>query len=371
MLNIIGLILRIIGIVLGSLAGLLLLFVLLALFVPLRYRGFFCRKPEEQQIDIRAGWLFRLLSIRLYWQQEKPRITVRIAGFFLFDSTRPKRKRKKLKADTIPEESKLEQSENGQNPELLEEPEEPKLLEDIAENPEAIKKEQESTVQESKKVSEEAVLEEQKEQDQNKEKLLEDSDVSQIEPALEQTESNSSSEKHIWKRIFLWFRHKIEQIKKLFQLILSIFHRIVDFFIHFRQSLFTLADKLRMLRSKAGVLQLFLTDTGNRNGFSAIIQMLRIAGKHILPYRLTGKVLFGTGDAYSTAQILVYAGMFYGIYGKNFNLEADFEERRLEVEIKLKGRIRLIQLLLYVFRLWKTAEFRKLLKNVKQLKEEL
>ncbi len=345
MLTIIGQILRIIGIGLAGLAGILLLFVLLVLFVPLRYRGTLSKKTEGQQVDIRIGWLFRLLSARVYWTGEKPKITLRIAGITLFDSTKPK-KQKKLK-DT--KELYIEKKEDIQQiqPEITEM------------NTEKQEPEKQDPISESMSLEENNI----------KEDNIEEDNVEELE--ISEMKSQGWKVWNLLKRLKDWICSKVIWIKNQIRFILSLIWSGIDFLMNLKKRLKESIGKVGKLRTKAGLIQTFFRESNNRTGIKAVLVILKMVGKHVLPTKLSGSVVFGTGDAYSTAQILVYTAMFYGLYASNFDLQADFEQKRLEVEIKLKGRIRPFKLLLYLFKLWRTAEFKQLLRNIKKLKEEL
>lgn len=358
MLTIIGQILRIIGIGLASIAGILLLFLLLALFVPFRYRGVLFKKPEGQQADIRVGWLFRFLSARIYWTKEKPKITLRIAGIPLFDSTKPKKQKK------------VKQIAKKTEPEQLPEP-----ISSQNQDQDEPSKAEERFVREKETEQREEAL--QKTQAETKDsydtepKPKEEKDFYDTEPKPRKDCETTCETPKGFKKLLQGICSLITWIKNQIQFILSLIQSVIDFFVNMKERLKAVGEKIRNLRTKTGLIRTFFTDDTNRTGIAAVLRMITMVGKHIFPLQISGTVIFGTGDAYSTTQALVYAGMFYGFYGGNFNLEADFEKKRFEVEVNLKGRIRLFQLLIYVFRVWRTAEFRKLLKNIKKLKGEL
>ncbi len=71
---------------------------------------------------------------------------------------------------------------------------------------------------------------------------------------------------------------------------------------------------------------------------SALGKVLR----HILPQDLRGRAVAGTGDPALTGQLI---GLFYAcwpLYGENWDLElsGDFEKKRLQGKVYMKGRIR-------------------------------
>lgn len=82
MLHILGMILKIAGILLGSVLGICLLLLLLVLFVPLRYRvtGAYHGKPD---MDVRLTWLFPFLSVRIRYDGEDSKTDIKILGLSL------------------------------------------------------------------------------------------------------------------------------------------------------------------------------------------------------------------------------------------------------------------------------------------------
>lgn len=76
-------ILKIIGIVLACIAGLILLLVFLILLVPLRYRFWGEGMNADIQADGSASWLFGLLSASLHYAENTLVYRVRIAGISL------------------------------------------------------------------------------------------------------------------------------------------------------------------------------------------------------------------------------------------------------------------------------------------------
>ena len=81
MLHIILAILKIIGILLAVVLGLLVLGVLLILFVPLRYQLDFERGTGSNLARGRFGWLAHLIMVTAKLEDNKPHVTVRICWF--------------------------------------------------------------------------------------------------------------------------------------------------------------------------------------------------------------------------------------------------------------------------------------------------
>lgn len=101
-LNVLLFLLKCIGILLLVLLGLLLLVTLLVLFVPVRYRGNLEKKEAPEEIfraDGLVSWLNPFLRVRIRYTEKKLHYSVRILGFGLLNSDKPKKEKKQKKKD--------------------------------------------------------------------------------------------------------------------------------------------------------------------------------------------------------------------------------------------------------------------------------
>ena len=60
---------------------------------------------------------------------------------------------------------------------------------------------------------------------------------------------------------------------------------------------------------------------------------------HIRPRKIKGHIKIGTGDPYRTGQLLAVAGIFFPVYGEHITIEPYFEQKILEGNMSVKGRI--------------------------------
>jgi len=115
MIQIILLLLKIIGITLLVLLGLILLVIALVLFVPICYRIRVIWKPDHKEIKGRVTFLFPFVIASVGWL-EKLWYRVRIAGFCIVDSEKPK-KEKRGKENSKKEKPKKEMLAKGKTEE--------------------------------------------------------------------------------------------------------------------------------------------------------------------------------------------------------------------------------------------------------------
>lgn len=97
MLHIILLILKIIGITLLCILGLIILLTLILLFVPIRYKADI-KYNNDFSLKAKSTFLLHLLSISATYPDEKFHLVVKIFGIRIVDNNRPKKERKMNKS---------------------------------------------------------------------------------------------------------------------------------------------------------------------------------------------------------------------------------------------------------------------------------
>ena len=102
-----------------------------------------------------------------------------------------------------------------------------------------------------------------------------------------------------------------------------------------------------------------------RVGFYELGEIIR----HVLPRKLEVFGIVGTGDPASTGQIMAVQGMLYPWHKGNIRLEPDFEEKHIEGEFHLKGRIRLGTLGFCGLRILLNKNVRRLIRILRKKEE--
>lgn len=95
-----------------------------------------------------------------------------------------------------------------------------------------------------------------------------------------------------------------------------------------------------------------------------VLSQLKYLWKKARPSKLQGNVVFGTGDPASTGQILGILGTIYGVLPQGVSIIPDFEEERYEGTIQIKGKLKLIHVLLIVIRLLSDRNFKTIVKEI-------
>ena len=87
--------------------------------------------------------------------------------------------------------------------------------------------------------------------------------------------------------------------------------------------------------------------------------------KHILPRKVKGYVHYGMDEPYKTGQVTGYLSLLPFVYQKGLSMQPDFEQKVLELDVKLEGRIRLGYLLRIILNIniWRTLKAAKKVMN--------
>lgn len=107
----------------------------------------------------------------------------------------------------------------------------------------------------------------------------------------------------------------------------------------------------------------FVADEENKKTFRLIWRQFRAVIRHILPTRVRGTLVFGFEDPAATGNVLAALSILYAWYGDALRITPVFDEKILEVEGSLKGRIRAGTLLMLLVRILLNKNFRVLVRR--------
>ena len=343
------LILKIIGIILAVLLGLALLLVCIVLFVPVRYKANVQKAGEETAGQIKVSWLFHGVTVTLDYQNKKMGTVIRILGINLqwlkglFHKKKKSDAVEKKESHTLfqePLQKECEQEANKENEELTNY----KISAD------------KSITGES--VTDKTVADEQSETAVARETVSENNENEENLP-IGLMHKRIASIKKVFKGIPRTLRKIIEIIRFVFSIpvkLIGTFRKI--------------SSAIKDICGKINDLKTFLRDERTKAALRCIKNRLIRILKHILPKRLNGEVRFGFEDPCTTGQLLAGIYMFYPVYQEHINIYPDFENRVLEGNLKLKGRICLSVLLWHALMLFIDEDFKYVL-NILLHKEEL
>ncbi len=337
MLHIVLLILKIIGIILGALLAVLLIGLCIALFVPVRYQIEAGRTEAEGAPPIEASvkitWLLHLINIRIRYPADVY-LRVRIFLFTIFRLPQERKKErgrkvsgkkkndkeeaagKRNRNDAENEHGRSQEVESGRNAESSQ------SLEDVGKAASVRSEAQKSTAAESIQK-----LESVQEPGHEKQKI----------PFLKK------------------LKKKLVQIRRIFQ---KIWYTLTG-----------ICDKIKTIWENIEYYTDILRSDTFKQAFSLCKDELFSIFSYIRPRKFQADLTVGMDDPAATGKILSYYGMLYPFIGSCVNVIPDFERKRMEGTVFIKGKIRLFNFIKAALRIYFNKDIRKLLKLFK--KEDL
>ncbi|MBU9726642.1 DUF2953 domain-containing protein [Diplocloster modestus] len=330
MLHIILVILKIIGILLACIVGLLLLLALSVLLVPVRYRG---RVEKNGEITAMGHihWFLHVVSGKILYEDGEAAIKVRIFGIPIrleAKEDKPPRKKKTRKKKARKQKDKRQETGTA--------------LPDIQDT-QAKRSDVPGLPFDSGAPGDEHVPH-RIEKESEKLGESEGDNTGQIQEP-------SGNPKRTRKKKRNWFKRLIQTIKNIVPNLKALFRKI-------KYTILEICGKIRNVKENIGYYRKVLKEEETKAALTAGKGELWKILKHIRPQKMKGYLHFGLGDPANTGIALGAISIFYSLYRDNIKILPDFEQAVLEGELYLKGRVRMIVLLLSVFRLYRDKNIR-------------
>ena len=355
------LILKIIGIILSVILGVVFLAVCCALFVPVRYRIEVSREEGEGNPPFIARakitWLFHLVNIHLCYPADVY-VRVRLFLFTLFRIPEKEKRRKKTDGKKRRRGKKAE----GETP-----PQTTQAEEETAREPESSTAGKESLSSGAGSLEETATVQEQTKTQAGTGALEEAAagpenvtatDTSDTEPSPEAAESGQEAS-GFFGRIRQKICRLLDKIKAFWEKLKTAFQNIRYTIRHMCDKIKTASDTIQYYR------EVLLSDEFGRS-FALCREQAGVVLKELKPDRVEVDLVFGTGDPASTGEVLAVCGMLYPVFGPKVRIEGDFERARLEGCVFIKGKIRAFTFLRVAWKLYRNKDIRTLIKLFKK-----
>ncbi len=330
MLHILLMILKIIGILILVILGLLLTVILLVLLVPVQYRlrGSYREKPAG---EVRVTWLLRMLSAQITYDEDLD-AQVKVLGFRIF---RLKDKAAgdepdEMEPDEMEPESEIGWVENGQTG-----------TEDKVSVPD---KSREAAAETSPEPSADRPLDEDKIQtaetasEPSAESLKEDESPEPDKAAAEDEEP--ADDQKVPEDLF-------EKIEYLFS---------------------GVCDKLEAADKTKKRLMKLWEHPDTQHTISLLWRQVKKIIRHVIPQKAGGNVILGFDDPALTGQVMAVCSVLYALYGEQLVITPDFENKIIDGELEMKGRIRAGTLALIAVRVLADRKFWATLKRIKKFR---
>ena len=124
-------------------------------------------------------------------------------------------------------------------------------------------------------------------------------------------------------------------------------------------------EKLKKIKAEFDYYKNLLWDSPRGKGaLELTFAQLWVLLKKIKPSKIEGDVIFGMKDPADTGQALGAIGALYGFLPKKLHITPDFENERYEGKLHVKGKLRLIHVVVIGLKLIVDKNFRYVVKKV-------
>lgn len=327
MLSLLLTLLKIVGILILILLGLLLLTALALIFAPFRYElEAKCTSLKDLEVKGRFSWLLRFISVRGLYRNGEMLVWLKILGIPVFRLPETEESRRKN------EQKQKKRAEKERRTREKEREKEKKALE-IGEPP-----------GEKKTIGERILDTQAKENDPRQEETDSSGQAAQPDRESEfrkedKPQTEKAEEKNRKQKRFS--RKKKKEPKDAG------------------------ADGSGWRDKLEDGLD-FIQDPDNRKMFAFLKEQVFAVIHHILPGRFEIEARIGLEDPAATGTVLALVYMLYPFYGDHIRVVGEFEEVVLEGRLYLRGRIRILTLLIIGFKIYRNKTVRGLLNRRKK-----
>lgn len=330
--------------ILGIILLVLLVIVFSVLFVPVRYRLEGEKSSpgwSEANGKVKVSWLLHLLHLRIQYQEKELDWECYLFGVPLKKAGaavrewKKKRRKKKVQEQKERRKKAVQQKNEPEKRTAAKKKGQEKPLQ-IEEKTRTAAKEQKSTEKQTNPEKSKTAAPEAKK-----------TEIETAERKQQEKEKVSDKLSRFWNRC-----------KKIVGSILEFPGKLKKKLTNIRLTFRGFYDKIKQWRtlwneeSTLAALH-FLTEKGRK--------LIR----HVLPRKIRGSITFGCEDPALTGQILGAVAIAYPLYGKGVAVYPRFEEKILEGQLQMKGRIVVACLLWQAWKIYRNPDVRKTLKKIR------
>ena len=356
MLHILLLILKIIGIIIAVILGLIIVLGLVILFVPIRY-SIDADYHKKAVAHVKVTWLLHLLRGVVSYDEQLD-IYVKALWFYLYNNnysddedlqTKSQKKKKSSKKEKLKESdennhSKEQYQEEHQvsatssDNDINNESDKDNLLEEINTT--------ESDINSDKDISEQ----------------LQESVISD-DKADEPLKENKGKKAIVAKKQ----KGLSSKINSIIDKIKSVFYRIKGLIINIYNTFKGVINKSQSavdkVKQKYNELRKKVTDPENIELVKFLWKQTKAAINIVKPSKYDINIRYGFEDSEITGWLTVRLAIIYGFLGLDMNIIPDFDNSIFEGKVYMKGSFNIFSMLVIAIKLYRNKSFRKLIKR--------
>ena len=351
-------ILKIIGIILLCILGILLLGLICVLFVPVRYRMEADRQEGEGNppvvLRVKVTWLLHLVNILVRFDGALS-LRARLAVIPVFRLPKKEKKRAGSAGEGKPDgrskkgRGKKEASEAGRQEGEAEPEVETAVGEETTSAGDAGSEKQAAERIENRQISEEASA------GNEADRASETAGTENGEQEADGTDTIPSDKPSLFDRL-----------RAFFQMLRGLFEKIKSLFANIQYTIQNFCDKISSISCRLAYYREILEGEPFKRSFALCKKELTAVIKSFKPDKFEVQMIVGLNDPAATGNVLAVCGILYPILGGHMDVAGDFEEKRLEGHVFIKGKIRFFTFLCTAVKLYFNKDIRKLIKLLKK-----
>lgn len=338
MLHILLLILKIIGILLLCILGMLVLGVVCVLFVPVRYRIEVVRNEGDGEppfaATVKITWLLHFVNVLVRFTGN---LTVRARLLFFTVFRLPKREKRggRVKAGKPGRGEDKKKRKREKPPEDTDDG----ISTESSENRlDGYSKKTNRNVEDTRAA---------------------DQTISPDVPEGDEKESARKADEESGgeteKAPSLW-----DKLRAVPEILRGIFAKIKSFFENIQYTIQNICDKIRSISDTIEYYRGVIEGEAFANSFALCKKELRSIAKALKPDRFEAALIVGVDDPATTGEILAVCGMLYPVFGPQVCVSGDFERKRLEGRVFVKGKLRFFTFVRVAVKIYFNKDIRKL-----------
>ena len=125
-----------------------------------------------------------------------------------------------------------------------------------------------------------------------------------------------------------------------------------------------ICDTIKKIKTEVNFYKKLWDRQETKDALNNVFGQLLYLLKKIKPSKIEGDLVFGTGDPATTGQAIGAIAALYGFFPEKLHITPDFEEKKYEGNIHVKGKLRLIHVVIIAVKLIADRNFRYVVKKV-------
>lgn len=172
-------------------------------------------------------------------------------------------------------------------------------------------------------------------------------------------------EKKTEKKIEEKIEKKEEKVRKKYS------KKIQEIFEKIKYTFQKICATMKLLQRKKEYILRFLKNDIHKRAWKLCVVQLKKLLHRMKPKKIVGSVEYGTEDPAFTGKILALISMIYPFTGEQIEIIPDFDEKRLNADVCVKGKIRSVFFLCLGVRLIMSKEIRITYKHIRKLLDRM